>query len=65
MKSTHWPSEGKARQNLTIMCKLAGATWGTDGQNLKTSYQRTVRPKLEYSSSTYATTAKRQPTELG
>ena len=43
---------------MTIMRKLAGTTWGTDEQNLKTSYKGTVRPNLEYSSSAYATTAK-------
>ena len=51
MKSTHCPSEGKARQKLMIMRKLAGTTWGTDGQKLKIRYKGTVRPYLEYSSS--------------
>ena len=58
MKSIHYPSEVKARQKLTIMRKLTGTAWGTDGQKLKTSYQGTVRPKLEYSSPAEATTTK-------
>ena len=45
VEATHCPSEGNARQN-------------TDGQIFKTSYQGTVRPNLEYSSSALATTAK-------
>ena len=39
MEATHFPSEGKARQKLTIMRKLAGTTWGTDEQILMASYQ--------------------------
>ena len=58
MKSIHYPSEVKARQKLTIMRKLTGTAWGTDGQKLKTSYQGTVRPKREYSSPAEATTTK-------
>ena len=50
--------EGMARRKLTIMRKLAGTTWGANEQILKTMYQGTVRPTMEYSSSTWATTAK-------
>lgn len=50
--------EGNARRKLAIMRKLAGTTWGANEQILKTVYQGTVRPKLEYSSPTWSTTAK-------
>jgi hypothetical protein len=40
------------------MRKLAGTTWGANKKILKTIYQGTVRPAMEYSSSTWATTAK-------
>ena len=58
MEATHCPCREEGRHKLTIMRKLAGTTWGTDEQNLKTSYQGTVRPNLQYSSSAKATTAK-------
>ncbi|XP_060577697.1 uncharacterized protein LOC132734852 [Ruditapes philippinarum] len=40
------------------MRKLAGTTWGANEQILKTVYQGTVRPTMEYSSATWSTTAK-------
>ena len=61
MEATYCPSEGKARQTLTIIRKLAGTTQGTDGQILKTSYQGIVKPNREYISSSQATTAKDIP----
>jgi len=55
--------KGMARRKLAIMRKLAGTTWGANEQILKTMYQGTVRPTMEYSSCTWATTAKtNQPT---
>jgi len=50
VEATHCPSEGKARQKLTIMLELAGTIWGTDKQILNTWYQVTVIPNLEHSS---------------
>ena len=41
--------EGKARKKLAILRKLAGATWGANEQILKTVYEGSVRPILEYS----------------
>ena len=42
-------TEGKARKKLAIMRKLAGTTWGANEQILKTVYEGSVRPVLEYS----------------
>lgn len=50
--------EGTARRKLGMMRKLAGTTWGANEQILKTVYQGTVRPTMEYSSATWSTTAK-------
>jgi len=44
--------EGMARRKLAIMRKLASTTWGANEQILKTMYQGTLRPTIEYSSST-------------
>ena len=41
-------TEGKARKKLVIICKLAGTTWGANEQILKTVYEGSVRPVLEY-----------------
>ncbi|KAK7113996.1 hypothetical protein V1264_000134 [Littorina saxatilis] len=51
-------AEGKARRKLNIMRKLAGSHWGANEKILKTVYQGTVRPHLEYGSSSWATAAK-------
>ena len=51
-------TEGKARKKLAIMRKLAGTTWGANEQILKTVYEGSVRPVLEYSSAAWCTTAK-------
>ncbi len=50
--------EGTARRKLASMHKLAGTTWGANEQILKTIYQGTVRPTMEYSSAAWFTTAK-------
>lgn len=50
--------EGTARRKLALMRKLAGTTWGANEQILKTIYQGTVRPTMEYSSAAWSTTAK-------
>ena len=51
-------AEGKARRKLNILRKLAGTTWGATDNILKTVYQGTVRPHLEYGSSAWTTAAK-------
>ena len=40
------------------MRKLAGTTWGANEQILKTVYEGSVRPVMEYSSKAWSTTAK-------
>jgi len=51
MKSTHCPSEGKARQKLTLMFKLVGTTWGLMSRNARQVTRKQLRLNLEYSSS--------------
>ena len=51
-------TDGKAHTKLAIMCKLAETTWGANEQILKTVYEGSVRPVLEYSSSALSTIAK-------
>ena len=51
-------AEAKARRKLAILRKLAGTTWGASEKILKTVYQGTVRPHLEYSSTAWSTSAK-------
>ncbi|XP_052268503.1 uncharacterized protein LOC127869886 [Dreissena polymorpha] len=51
-------AEGKARRKFAIMRNLAGTTLGAHEHIFKTVYQGTVRSQLEYSSSTWSTTAK-------
>ena len=51
-------TEGKARKKLAIMHKLIGTTWGANEQILKTVYEGTARPVLDYSSTAWSTTAK-------
>ena len=48
----------KARRRLAIPRKLASTIWGASEQVLKTFYKATVRPHLDYSSTTWSTTAK-------
>ena len=51
-------AEGKARRKLAILRKLSGTTWGANHKILKTVYQGSVRPHLEYSSTAWSTAAK-------
>ena len=51
-------AEGKARRKLNILRKLAGTTWGATDKILKSVYQGTVRPHLEYGSNSWMTAAK-------
>ena len=40
---------------MAILCKLTGTTWGASEKILKTVYHGTVRPHLEYGSTTWST----------
>ena len=51
-------AETKARRKLAIIRKLAGTTWGANERVLKTVYQGSVRPHLEYGSTAWSTCAK-------
>jgi len=51
-------TEAKARKRLAILRKLAGTNWGAHEKILKTIYLGTIRPILEYGSTTWMTTAK-------
>ena len=51
-------AETKARRKLAILRKLAGTTWGANEKTLKTVYQGSVRPHLEYGSTAWSTCAK-------
>ena len=51
-------AEAKARRRLAILHKLAGTTWEASKKILKTVYQGTVRPHLEFGSTAWSTTAK-------
>ena len=50
-------AEAKARRKLNIMRKLAGTEWGANENILKNVYQGSVRPHLEYGSSSWMTAA--------
>ena len=50
-------SEAKARKKLRVMRKLSGTDWGANEGILKQVYQGTVRPHLEYGSSSFMTAA--------
>ena len=51
-------AEAKARRRLATLHKLAGTTRGASKKILKSVYQGTVRPHLEYGSTAWSTTAK-------
>ena len=51
-------AEAKARRRLAILRKLVGTTWGASEKILKTVYQGTVRPHLEYGCTAWSTTVK-------
>ena len=57
-KSHITKDEMKARRKLAILRKLAGTTWGANEKTLKTVYQGSVRPHLEYGSTAWSTCAK-------
>jgi ribonuclease HI len=51
-------AENKARRKLAIMRKLAGTNWGASEKTLKTLYEGTVRPHLEYGAPAWSTASK-------
>ena len=48
----------KAKRKLAILRKLAGSTWGANERTLRTVYEGSIRPHLEYGSAAWSTTAK-------
>ena len=51
-------AETRARRKLALMRKLAGSTWGADEKTLKTVYEGTVRPHLEYGAAAWNSASK-------
>ncbi|KAK7087559.1 hypothetical protein V1264_021593 [Littorina saxatilis] len=51
-------AENKARRKLAIMRKLAGTNWGASEKTLKTLYEGTVRPQLEYGAPAWSSACK-------
>ena len=57
-RHTSKKAEAKARKKLAILRKLAGTEWGANEKVLKTVYQGTVRPHLEYGAAAFSTASK-------
>ena len=51
-------AETKSKRKLALMRKLTGSTWGANEKTLKTVYQGSVRPYLEYGATAWSTAAK-------
>ena len=51
-------AETKSKRKLALMRKLTGSTWGANEKTLKTVYQGSVRPHLEYGATAWSTAAK-------
>ena len=51
-------AEAKAKRKIALMRKLTGSTWGANQKTLKTIYQGSVRPHLEYGAAAWSTAAK-------
>ena len=51
-------AETRARRKLALMRKLAGSTWGADEKTLRTVYEGTVRPHLEYGAAAWSSASK-------
>ena len=51
-------AETKAKRKLALLRKLAGSTWGANERTLRTVYEGSIRPHLEYGSAAWSTTAK-------
>ncbi|KAK7108155.1 hypothetical protein V1264_015944 [Littorina saxatilis] len=56
--------ESRGIKRLALMRKLSGTTWGANSKILKKVYTGTVRPVLEYASSSWNTAAKTNKTRL-
>ena len=56
--------EARGRRRLAIMRKLSGTTWGANSKILKTVYTGSVRPVLEYASTSWCTAAKTNKAKL-
>ena len=50
--------ETRARRKLALMRKLAGSTWGANEKTLRTVYEGTVRPHLEYGAAAWNSASK-------
>ena len=51
-------SEAKGKRKIALMRKLTGSSWGANQRTLRTVYESTVRPHLEYGSTAWSTAAK-------
>ena len=51
-------AEAKAKRKIALMRKLTGSTWGANQKTLRTVYESTVRPHLEYGSTAWSTATK-------
>ena len=56
--------ERSGPQKLVLSRKLAGTTWGADSSVLTKAYTPTVRPTMEYASTTWGTAAKTNKSRL-
>ena len=56
--------ERSSLQKLALMRKLAGTSWGADSLILTKVYTATVRPTMEYASTTWGTAAKTKKSRL-
>ena len=56
--------ERSGLQKLALMRKLAGTSWGADSSILSKVYTATVRPAMEYASTTKGTAAKTNKSRL-
>ena len=56
--------ERSSLQKLALMRKLAGTSWGADSSILTKVYTATVRPTIEYASTTWGTAAKTNKSRL-
>ena len=56
--------ERSSLQKLALMRKLAGTSWGADSSILTKVYTATVRPTMEYASTTWGTAAKTNKSRL-
>ena len=56
--------EARGRRRLAIMRKLSGTTWGANSKILKTVFTGSVRPALEYASTSWCTAAETNKAKL-